>query len=117
MTTRPNPRRPFAALGAALGAAAILGAALATALPVPQAGAGTQAILQAAAIRNYTPACRNYPNAPVKGYVVGLSGVWPTRTFSFVGCFDSLAACERWRRPTAAFIEQRFIQNRCEVRR
>lgn len=73
----------------------------------------TGLLAYANAIRASTPQCRNYPNAPFKGFVVGQAGYWPTRTWSFVGCFDSFSACERWRIPVSSFVTQRMIQNRC----
>lgn len=87
-------------------------------LPVGGANAVETSLLATAnAIRASTPQCRDYPNAPVRGFVVGQAGYWPTRTFSFVGCFQSVDACERWRRPVSSFIEQRMIQNRCVILR
>lgn len=104
-----NFARPFAI--AALGVATIaldLGTASQPVL--------AQSYFEANEIRANTPSCRANPSAPVKGYVVGMRGSRPTRTYSFVGCFNSMAACERWRGPTSGFITRRIIQNRCEQR-
>lgn len=114
MTMGPNPtawRRLCA--GALLGALAAAGTALG---PVPDASAQTS-FQRAVQIRNATPSCRDNPDAAVKGYVVGLAGDRPTRTYSFVGCFLTMAACNRWRTRTSGFITRRIIQNRCEPRR
>lgn len=83
----------------------------------PAEATNADLIIQAGAIRELTPQCRDYPNAPVRGFVVGNAGLYPTRTFSFVGCFQSLAECERWRRPVSNFVQYRMIQNRCVVQR
>lgn len=75
-----------------------------------------QAYVRANEIRANTPSCKDNPTAPVKGYVVGMTGSRPTRTYSFVGCFNTMAACEAWRGPTSGFITRRIIQNQCRQR-
>lgn len=82
--------------------------------PLP---AHAQAYFAANDIRARTPSCRDNPNAPVKGYAVGQAGSMPTRTYSFVGCFNSMAECQRWLGPATGFFSGRIIQNRCEQRR
>jgi hypothetical protein len=69
------------------------------------------------AIRAATPQCRDYPGAPVVGRVSGIMGVHPATGVSFVGCFGSIAACERWRGPVSGRISGRIILNECQFRR
>lgn len=86
-------------------------------LPTAAEASSTSLILLENRVRNQTPSCRQRPNAPVRGYVVGLAGTRPSRTLSFVGCFNSLAECERWRRPVSGVITRRIIQDRCVAQR
>jgi len=68
-------------------------------------------------VQSVTPQCRNFPDAPVVGRVSGIFGGPPSRGVSFVGCFGSIAACQRWIGPVSGQITGRLIQDRCEFRR
>lgn len=95
---------------------AAIGLLLAALAPAGPAAAQSEITLLAAQIRAQTPSCAQYPDAPVVGRVVGLAGARPTRTLSFVGCFQSLEACESWRRPVSGVVTRRIIYDRCEAR-
>lgn len=67
-------------------------------------------------VMNLTPKCRDRPDAPFVGRVVGYIDLPPRGPESFVGCFYSLAECERWRVPVSGVISGRMVLNRCDPR-
>ena len=100
----------------------LLAATLSVGLGSPPAAAAdsSNAQLFIARVQSITPQCRDFPNAPFVGRVSGiLSGGFGRggRGVSFVGCFGSLAACQRWLGPISGQITGRLIQNSCRPRR
>jgi len=91
-------------------------AALILAALTPAGAQGIQTQFTIANVDRITPKCRDNPNAPWVGRVSGIITGVPTRGVSFVGCFDSFQACERWRVPVSAVISGRINYNRCEPR-
>lgn len=64
-----------------------------------------------------TPLCSRHPDAPVIGRVAGnVGGFNGNSRVSFVGCFDSAAKCESWRRYAAGEVSAPLRQNVCESR-
>ena len=67
-------------------------------------------------VAEVTPQCREHPNAPVVGRVVGWMQDHPPRSVSFVGCFPSLAECNAWRAPVSSLVTGRLRYNECTPR-
>lgn len=70
-------------------------------------------------IQKATPSCEANPSAPWIGRVSGsvqddmTDDIVPV---SFVGCFDTQAACEAWKEKTSGFITGPIIQYTCARR-
>lgn len=95
--------------------ALLAGALVLSAAPVNAQGINTQFVISD--VQRITPQCRDHPNAPVVGRVSGQLGGVPARGVVFVGCFESFAECERWRRPVSGLISGWIRSNSCEPRR
>lgn len=109
-----RPRIP-AARAALLGGLALFAAA--DAAPATAQQLSTPA--DVARLQALTPACRDNPDAPWIGRVVGnYTGVFDrTMTISLIGCFETKAACDAWRARVSGPITGRLIQYGCTRRR
>ncbi len=81
------------------------------------AGADANSQFVIADIRSKTPSCRDNPSAPWIGRVSGILGGFPSRGASFVGCFPTREACDRWRGPVSGVFTARLTLSTCAPRR
>lgn len=95
---------------------ALTSIALTAVVAAPAAAQGVQTQFTIANVDRLTPKCRDRPDAPFIGRVSGIMTGVPTRGVSFVGCFYSFEACERWRIPVSTVVIGRINYNRCEPR-
>lgn len=69
-------------------------------------------------IREATPSCEQHRSAPIVGRVSGnTTGILDqVLRVSFVGCFNSMRVCERWRGQASRIIDSTIIQYSCTRR-
>jgi hypothetical protein len=80
------------------------------------ASANWDALLLRQEVAAITPQCRDFPDYPVVGRVAGMVGFRPKVSVSFVGCFPTFSACQRWVGPVSGRISGRIIRADCAPR-
>lgn len=96
----------------------VLAASLVAGLSVPQALAQSDGIFSVNRIRNATPKCADHPQYEWVGRVSGSTDSLLDRPMpvSFVGCFPTERACERWLGQASSIITTTLIQYGCKPR-
>lgn len=96
--------------------ALLAGAIVAAAPALPAAANNLEALVLRQKIFRLTPQCRDFPQYPVVGRVVGFVGYRPPANVSFVGCFPDYRSCQRWVGPVSGEITGRLIRADCAPR-